>query len=111
MPTTVHRPLKIITFNVNGIGRWTYKVRKQFQEFKIDMTLFSERHLKPHMRFYVPNYDIYRIYCEDGHKGVTSVAVKKGIPHTHVDLPPLLSVEAAGVCIPIGNTEMFLVVV
>jgi hypothetical protein len=27
--------------------------------------------------------------------------------HTCINLPPLLSVEAAGVCIPIGNTEMF----
>jgi hypothetical protein len=32
--------------------------------------------------------------------------VKKGVLHTCIDIPPLLSVEAMGVCIPIGNTEM-----
>jgi hypothetical protein len=30
------------------------------------------------------------------------------IPHNHVDLPPLISVEATGVCIPIGNSEILL---
>jgi hypothetical protein len=60
------------------------------------------------MKFCVPNCDIYRTDCEDRHKGGTVVAVKKGIPHTCVNLPPLLPVEATGVYIPIGNPEMFL---
>jgi hypothetical protein len=33
-------------------------------------------------------------------KSGTTVAVRKGIPHIHVYLPPLVSVEAIGVCIP-----------
>jgi hypothetical protein len=51
---------------------------------------------------------VYRNDRQDGHKGGTAVAVKKGIPHTYADLPPVLSVEATGVCIPIGHTEMLL---
>jgi hypothetical protein len=39
------------------------------------------------------------------------VAVKKGIPHNHVDLPPLDSVEATGICIPIGNSQVLLAAV
>jgi hypothetical protein len=46
-------------------------------------------------------------FMEEGHKGGTAIALKKGIPHTCLDLPPLLSVKATGVCIPIGNTQMF----
>jgi hypothetical protein len=34
--------------------------------------------------------------------------VKKGIPYTYVDLPPLLSLEATGVSIPMGHTEILL---
>jgi hypothetical protein len=34
---------------------------------------------------------------------MAAIAVRKGIPHNHVDLNPLLSVEATGVCIPVGN--------
>jgi hypothetical protein len=41
-------------------------------------------------------------------KSGTAVAVRKGIPHNHVELPPLVSIEATGVCIPIGNSEMLL---
>jgi hypothetical protein len=43
-----------------------------------------------------------------GQKRRNSLAVRKGIPHNHVDLPPLVSVEATGVCIPIGNSEILL---
>jgi hypothetical protein len=43
-----------------------------------------------------------------GRKGGTAVAVRRGVPHNYVDLPPLVSVEATGVCIPIGNSEVLL---
>jgi hypothetical protein len=56
-------------------------------------------------------YDIYRTDREDVHKGGTAIAVKEGIPHTCADLLLFLSVEEAGVCIPIGNTRMFLTAV
>jgi hypothetical protein len=79
-------------------------------DLKTDVTLFSETHLKSHTRFCVPDYDIYRTDPEDGHKDRTAVVVKKGVPHACVDLPPLLSADATGVCIPIGNTKMFLAV-
>jgi hypothetical protein len=38
-------------------------------------------------------------------------AVRKGIPHNHIDLPPLVSVEGTGVCRPIGNCEVLLAAV
>jgi hypothetical protein len=69
--------------------------------------MFSETHLKPHIRFCILNYHFYRTDREGG----TAVAVRKGIPHTCVDLLPLLSVTTTGVCIPTGNTEMFVSVV
>jgi exonuclease III len=111
MPTTVHRPLKITAFNANGIGRQAYEVRKQLQDLKIDVALFSEMQLKPHMRFCIRNYDFYWTDCEDGHKDGTAIAVKIGILHTCVDLLSLLSAEATGVCMLTGNTEMFLAAV
>jgi hypothetical protein len=43
-----------------------------------------------------------------GRKGRTATAVRKGISHNHVDLPPLVLVEATGVCIPTGNSELML---
>ncbi|PNF22596.1 hypothetical protein B7P43_G12673 [Cryptotermes secundus] len=105
------QPLKVMAFNANGIGRQRYELRKQLQDLHVDVALFSETHLKPHERFFIPNYHFYRIDRQSGRKGGTAVAVRKCIPHNHVDLPPLVSVEATGVCIPIGNSEVLLAAV
>jgi hypothetical protein len=60
------------------------------------------------MRFYIPNYDIYRTDREDGHNGETVVAVNKDIPDICTNLLLLLSLYATGVCIPIRNIEALL---
>jgi hypothetical protein len=41
-------------------------------------------------------------------KAETAIAIRRGVPHSYVDLPPLVSVEATGVTIPIGNSEILL---
>jgi hypothetical protein len=88
-----------------------YELSKQVQEQRIDVALLSETHLKPHERFYISNYNFYRTDLFPGRKGGNAVAVRKGIPHNHVDLPPLVSVEATGVCVPTGNSELMLAAV
>jgi hypothetical protein len=108
MATRVHRPLKVIAFNVYDIVRQRYELSKQLQDLHIDVALFSETHLKPHVRFFISNYHFYRPDCHLGRKGRTAVAVRRGVPHNHVDWPPLVSVEATGGCIPIGNSEVLL---
>jgi hypothetical protein len=77
----------------------------------MDVALLSETHLKRHERFFIPNYHFYRTDRFPGRKCRTAVAVRKGIPHNHVDLPPLVSIEATGVCIPTGNSEVLLAAV
>jgi hypothetical protein len=89
MATRVHRPLKVVAFNPNDIGRQRYELSKQLQEQRIDVALLSETHLNPHERFYIPYYQVYRTDRYPGLKGGTAVAVKKGIPHSHVVLPSL----------------------
>jgi hypothetical protein len=71
--------------------------------------LLSETYLKPHERFFIPNYHFYQTDHYVDRKGRTAIAVRKGIPHNHVDLPPL--VEVTGVCIPTGNSEVLLAAV
>jgi hypothetical protein len=53
----------------------------------------------------------YRTDRHPGRKGGTAFAVRKGILQYHIDLPPLIPVEATGVCIPIGNSEILLAAV
>jgi hypothetical protein len=105
MVTRIHRLLKVVAFNANGIGRQRYELSNELEDLHIDVALFSDTHLKPHERFFIPNYHFYRTDRYPGRKVGAAVAVRKGIPHSHVDLPPLVSVEATGVCITIGNRE------
>jgi hypothetical protein len=111
MATRVHRPLKVIEFNANGIGWQRYDFSKQPRDLQIDVVLLSETYLKPHERFCIPNYHFYQTDHYLGRKGRTAVAVRKGLPCNQVDLPHLVSVEVTRVCIPIGNSEVLLAAV
>jgi hypothetical protein len=62
------------------------------------VTLLSETHLKPHERLFTPNHHVQRTDRFLCLKGGTAVAVRKDIPHNHVDLPPLISIEATWIC-------------
>jgi hypothetical protein len=73
---------------------------KQLQDLQVDEALVSVTHLKYHERFFVLNHHIYRTDSHPGRKGGTAVAVTRGVPHNHVDLPLLVLVEATGVCRP-----------
>jgi hypothetical protein len=72
--------------------RQRYELSKQLQEQHIDVALLSETHPKPHEKFFIPNYHFYRTDRFPGIKGGSADAVRKGVPHSHVDLPPLDSV-------------------
>jgi exonuclease III len=105
MATRIHRPLKVIEVNANDIVRQCYELSKQLQDLHVDVALLSETHLKPHEKFFISNYHFYRTDRHPGRKGGTAVVVRRGVPHNHVDL---VSIQATGVCIPVGNSEVLL---
>jgi hypothetical protein len=96
MATRVHRPIKVVAINANGNARQRYELSKQLQELHIDVALLSETHLKPHERFFIPNYHIYRTDRFPGRKGGTAVAGRKDIPHNNVNLLPLVLLKPQG---------------
>jgi len=75
------------------------------------MALLLETYRKPHSGFFIPNYLVYWTHRFQWLEGGTAVTVRKGIPHNHVDLPPLASVETTEICIPVGNSEFVLAAV
>jgi hypothetical protein len=101
MATKVLRPLKVIAFNGNGIVSQRYELSKQLQGLHIDVAPFSDTS-ETSSEVFIPN--LHRT-------GGTVIAVRTGISHKHVDLPPLVSVEATWVCIPIGNSVVLLATV
>jgi hypothetical protein len=101
----IHRSLKVIA---NGNMKQRFEPNKRIQDLYIDVALFSETHLKLHERFFISNYHVYRTDRHPGRKGGTDVGIRRGVPHNHVELPPLVSLEATGVCIHICNSEVLL---
>jgi hypothetical protein len=79
MAARIHRPLRVIAFNGNGIWRRRYDLGKQLQDLRvhIEVALLSETHLKFRERFFIPNYQFCRTDCFPG---------RKGIPHNYVYL-------------------------
>jgi hypothetical protein len=100
-----------MTFNANGIGRQAYEVRTQSRGLRIrrepvlrDTSETSSEvlhctlwYLSDWLRRRAPRRCCRRI--------------KKYTLHLCVELSPLLSVEAAEICIPTGNIEALLIAV
>jgi hypothetical protein len=88
-----------------------YELNKHLQNLHVYVALFSDIHLKPHEKFFFFFFQI-NTFIEPtdtrAAKGGTAVAVRRGVPHNHVDLPAPASVEATGVFIPNGNGEELL---
>jgi hypothetical protein len=72
------------------------------------MWLSSQRNLKPHERFFIQKNRFYQTDRFPGKKGRTAIAERKGIPHTHVDLSLLVSIETTGVSTLIGIGKCYL---
>jgi hypothetical protein len=108
MATRVHRPLKLYEFIGNCIGKQRYELSRQLKDLHVDVALFSEKSSKIHEWFFIQNFHFYRTGRYPDRKGITAVSVRKGIPPNHVDVPPIVSVETIGVCMPIGNSEILL---
>jgi hypothetical protein len=89
MAARVHGPLKVIGFSANGIWRQRYELSKQLQDLHIPRICL--RDISKPMRdslfqIIIDNWTD----CFPGRKGRNTVAVRKVIPHNHVDLPPLV---------------------
>jgi hypothetical protein len=94
-----------------GIAMSSANSCKKYIYIDVHVSVLSERHLKPHERFFISIYNFYQTDLFLGRKGGTAVAVRKGIPHNDVDLPPLVSVDATGVWISVGNSGVLLAAV
>jgi hypothetical protein len=70
MAARIHTPLKVTAFNASGIWRQRFELSKQLQDLHIDMSLLTETYLKPHERFLIPNYHLYRTDRFPGRKGI-----------------------------------------
>ena len=92
----VRKPLKVLALNCQAIQKQKYELETYLQQKGIDIALFSETFLKATHHFKLRNYLIYR-KDRPTRGGGTAVAIKREIPHDHIDLPPLLHFEGTGI--------------
>jgi hypothetical protein len=103
MDARVPRTLKVIAFTENSIWK---QLSKLLQDVHIDVFLLSQTNVISHGRFLISNNHFYRTGRFPGKKEGNCVVVKKRNSPYRADLPFLVSIEATGVCIRIGNCEM-----
>jgi hypothetical protein len=66
-----NRSLNVTAYNANGTERQRYELSKEMHDLHTEDT-----HLKSHERFFIHNYNIYRIDCHLGIKGGTAGEVR-----------------------------------
>jgi hypothetical protein len=92
------------------LGGSTMKLSKQLQDLHIDPCF--QRHIWNFMRgFFSKIITFIELTTTPTGKAELPIAVRKRIIHNHVDLPLLISVEATGVNIPVGNDKVLLATV
>jgi len=106
MATSFHRPLKAVAFNAGSNGKQSFELSKQLQDHRTDVTHLKHDRLILHSKLSRLSDGLL-----SGLEKRTAIAVRKPIPHNHVDLPPLVSTEDTGVCVPTGNSEVLLAAV
>jgi hypothetical protein len=76
MAARVHRPLRVVTFSADVIGRQRYELSKQLQGLHVEVALLSETNRKPRERFRILNYHIYRTDRFPGRNGRTALLLE-----------------------------------
>jgi hypothetical protein len=77
MAARVHRPLRVIELNANGIWRQRCELTKELQYLNMDVGVFSEIHHKPHEWFLIPNYHFIGLAASREEKAEMSLRLEK----------------------------------
>jgi exonuclease III len=82
MASRVHKPLKILSFNANGILRQRNDLSKQLEDLRIDVAMFLETNLKPHEKFFLQTYPFTELTAIREGKGELPSQLGKASPTT-----------------------------
>lgn len=99
--------LKLLQWNARGIS--TFSVCKQLDvlisDNNIDIVFLCETFLKPHHKFRLNGYKIYR-NDRDTHGGGVAIAIKHGLVHNLLPICPTNSVENISICMNLNNKNI-----
>lgn len=99
--------LSILSWNANSIIDKFIELQELLEDKNIDIFLIQETFLKPHKKFGIPNYKIYRTDRLDGKCGGTLIGIKKNIKHTRIENLSTKVIEHTIIEIEMHNGEKY----
>jgi exonuclease III len=90
--------LTLLSWYCNGIHNKKHELFQYAVAHNIDIIFLQETHLNANISFHSPHYTIHR-HDRLKQRGVVAILVRKSLPHSLLDLPPLKFLEALGISI------------
>ena len=101
--------IKVVSWNANGILHKKAELCDFLAKHSVDAILIQETFLKPHNKFKVPHFKIYRNDRLSGPKGGTAVLIKNHLKHFELHTPQTTDLETTSVQIRLANTNLRLI--
>ena len=95
--------LIICTLNINGIANEHYNLQEFLKRENVDILLLQETRAPQWYRWRLPGYRTYYTPGPNPGQGGTAVAVRSSVTHSHVNLPPFLTLEATAITLLVNN--------
>lgn len=107
MPYDNPNSLKILQWNARGISNFSTaeQLNILIANKNIDIVLLCETFLRPHHKFKLNGYKIYR-HDRDTHGGGVAIAVKCGLKHSFLSMCPTNSIENISVCVNLNTKNV-----
>ncbi|KAJ4436687.1 hypothetical protein ANN_16818 [Periplaneta americana] len=101
-------PLRIVTWNANGIQRDKYLLQHFLQQYDVDIFLITETHLQQNDRLSIPKYSIYRQDGPNGRQGGAAIAIKSYIMHNEIPCQQPQHLQIVAVQIPVHKEQLLI---
>ena len=100
------RPLRLLTWNANGIRREALEFAHIIKTEDIDIALVSETKIQDDSPWHMPDYDIYKTQGPHRGHGGTAIAIKNTITHTQTFIDGLENIQLTAIEIYSNNRRM-----
>ncbi|GBP67627.1 hypothetical protein EVAR_98682_1 [Eumeta japonica] len=109
-----HKPknISLISYNANGLIGSTIELGKCALEYKADIIMVLETHLKPHFQnsCKISNFILLRTDRQDAPKGGTAIFYNRALYCCPIDIPPLTNIEATACRLSMSGHSILILV-
>jgi exonuclease III len=105
----VESPLRICTWNCQGIRNKYHELDLFLRTYDIDILLATETKLHSRLNFFIPGYKIYRAdHPDDRAKGGSAIFIKQQLEHCEGVATQVAEAQVARIEIKLGGRDLLL---